>query len=182
MKKILFILVVIFLATTLMAGTDAKLVRLEVINASGDTVYIKLNGKTNGEFYYLTIPDGETKTFTVVSDVYDRVTWACGLSNKGTLQMTSNNRLKFTKCNTFPANSGEPTMEKVVYFPFTYGWAPFFYRGCGDYKVITDIKSLFNPPYNKAFVFFVGTARFPSSWWSYWFNNYKQGCYWRYRY
>lgn len=182
MKKLFFVVIIALLATTLMAGTAAKLLRLEVINASGDTVYIKLTGKANGNFYYLTIPDGETKTFTIASDVYDRVTWACdGLMNKGTLIMTSNNRLKFTKCNTFPVNSGEPTMEKVAYFPVIWGFVTPWHTGCGDYKVIHDLKELFSPPYTN-FVLFKATARYPNSWWSYWLNGYKQGCFWRYRY
>ena len=104
MKKLNLLLIVAILATTLLAANPAgKLVRLEVINASGDTVYIKLEGKHTDAFYYLTIADGDTTTFTVLVDDYKRTTWACnGIMSTGGLVMSGNIRLKFVQCGSFP--------------------------------------------------------------------------------
>ena len=58
MKKLNVLLIVSMLAAALLAANPpGKLVRLEVINGSGDTVYMRLNGRNTGAFYYLTIPD-----------------------------------------------------------------------------------------------------------------------------
>ena len=104
MKKLNVLLIVAMLAASLLAANPAgKLVRLEVINASGDTVYMRLNGRNTGAFYYLTIPDNWDKTFTVLVDSYKRTTWACGgIVSGGSLNMTGNVKLKFVQCGTFP--------------------------------------------------------------------------------
>ena len=104
MKKLNVLLIVAMLAAALVAANPAgKLVRLEVINASGDTVYIKLEGKHTGAFYYLTIADSDTTTFTILVDDYKRTTWACnGIKSSGSLVMSGNVRLKFVQCGSFP--------------------------------------------------------------------------------
>jgi len=103
MKKLLLILIIISLTVPLIGGANTKLVRFTVINASGDVVNIKLEGLSAGSFYYLTIPDGETKVFTIQKDVYKRTTWACsGVKSTGRLILTSQVRLKFITCNTLP--------------------------------------------------------------------------------
>ena len=107
MKKVsLLILLVIVLSTVLMAAVPTKMVRLTIINKSGDDVYMKLTGSEVTEaFYYLTIPSGDmdaptVKVFTVMADLYDRETWACaGLRSGGKLLMLSNVRLTFTPCD-----------------------------------------------------------------------------------
>lgn len=133
MKKVILLVLVAMLASSLMAVTAAKLVRLEVINASGDVVNMKLEGMLNGGFYYLTIADGDDAVFTVVTDVYKRTTWACGYKSTGKLVATSQLRLKFTTCDVAPPNNGEPTMEKVSYFPYSAGVAGT--AGCGSWAV-----------------------------------------------
>ena len=145
MKKLNVLLIVAMLAAALLAANPpGKLVRLEVINASGDTVYMRLNGRNTGAFYYLTVPDGWDKTFTVLVDSYKRTTWACGgIVSSGSLYMTGNIKLKFVQCGTFPLrtvwididgdgikdivgfqapNFGEPTQEKVVYWKGYTNW------------------------------------------------------------
>ena len=139
MKKLTFWLVLVALVASVI-GTGAadvfKLVRLDIINKSGDTVYIKLEGELTDAYYYLTIPDGEAMSFTVETDLYKRTTWACGgTKNTGRLEMTSQVRLVFTECDVIPwrtvwwddngngiidagelyrkPNYGEPTQEKV---------------------------------------------------------------------
>ena len=146
MKKLNVLLIVALLSAALLAANPAgKLVRLEVINASGDTIYLKLEGKHTGAFYYLTIADGDDTTFTVLVDDYKRTTWACnGIKSSGGLVMSGNVKLKFVQCGTFPLrtvwhdidldgivddtdnwwndeywrapNFGEATQEKVVYW------------------------------------------------------------------
>jgi len=145
-KTILLVVAVVMIASLILAsGPMLRVVRLTVINKSGNDVFLKLEGSDIGkQFYYLTIPAG-TKTFptvrvfTVVEDVYTRTTTygegkydACvGVSSSGQLVMASNVRLNFVPCAygtpyrrvsydggaTFvqEPNYGEPTMEKVMY-------------------------------------------------------------------
>jgi hypothetical protein len=142
MKKLSVLLIVSILATTLLAAVvPAKLVRLEVYNWTGENVYIRLTGQVTGAFYYLTVPPTtratgySPKTFTVLTDVYSRTTWACGgVQTTGQYRILKNNRLTFTACGTLPKrwalgnfilvgnvvyqapNFGEPSMEKVVFY------------------------------------------------------------------
>ena len=146
MKKLNLLIIVALLASILLAANPAgKLVRLEVINKTDFPVYIKLEGQETASFYYLTVPENTDKTFTILTDVYDRTTWACdGIKSSGELWMTGNIRLVFTPCGQIPLrwverwyywdydfdgfadywegwmyrvpNFGEPTMEKVWYW------------------------------------------------------------------
>ena len=145
MKKLNVLIIVALLAGVLLAANPAgKLVRLEIINKTDFPVYIKLEGQETASFYYLTVPETSDKTFTILSDVYDRTTWACdGIKSTGELWMTGNIRLVFTPCGQVPLrwiyraywwydvpsgilyewetlyrvpNFGEPTMEKVWYW------------------------------------------------------------------
>ena len=178
MKKVTFLLVLVALVASVV-GTGAadtfRLIRLDIINDSGDTVYMKLEGDLTEAYYYLTVPDGEAMTFTIETDLYERTTWACGgVKNTGKLEATSNIRLKFTECFVQPMrrvwiddngdgivdagelwkvpNYGEPTMEKVVYYETVYGLT--FYGNCGGWLV-----------------------------WKAKIRSPKKGlCYWRYRY
>jgi len=118
MKKVmLLVLTVMLISAFLMAsGPSLKVVRLTVINKSGNEVMIKLEGSEIGkQFYYLTIPAGDkyspsTRTFTVLEDIYTRTTWygegdvaqCVGISSTGYLVMDRNNRLTFTPCYSKP--------------------------------------------------------------------------------
>jgi len=95
------------------AADKNGLVRLKLVNKSDETVNIQLTGD---KFYYLTVDAASTKEFTVKPDVYDRVTWTCGLSSAGTLDMSSQVKLVFMPCVQVAPNQGEPTMEKVSLF------------------------------------------------------------------
>lgn len=172
MKKVmLLVLTVMLVSAFLMAsGPSLRVVKLTVINKSGNEVMIKLEGSDIGkQFYYLTIPAGTkdwptVEVFTVLEDVYTRTTWygegdvaACvGMSSSGLLIMDRNNRLTFTPCYTRPmrtlavwekqpdgkmgltysqvTNSGEPSMEKVVYYVDELVWVV----GRGDKDVDTS--------------------------------------------
>jgi hypothetical protein len=139
MKKLNVLLIIAMLAAALLAANPpGKLVRLEIINASGDTVYMKLEGRGTGAFYYLTVPKATTKTFTILVDSYKRTTWACGgVTTKGSLVMTGNVKLKFVQCGTFPVRivwrdldgdgaytPGPITIGGVDFYEL--GWAPNF--------------------------------------------------------
>jgi hypothetical protein len=104
MKKLNVLLIIALLATAVLAANPpGKLVRLEVINGSGDTVYMRLTGRNTGAFYYLTIPAAWDKTFTILVDSYKRTTWACGgIVSTGSLNMTGNVKLKFVLCGKLP--------------------------------------------------------------------------------
>jgi hypothetical protein len=140
MKKVSLILLLVILATVFLTAqtTNMKLVRLTFINKSGHTIYVKLEGKTQDQFYYLTIPYGTREipddvTFTVTQDIYTRTMWygpgdfECeGFSSKGELWAVMHAKFVFTPCG-FPApNKGEPTWgEKIVYYKYidAYGTA-----------------------------------------------------------
>jgi len=147
MKKVmLLVLTVMLVSAFLMAsGPSLRVVKLTVINKSGNEVMIKLEGSDVGkQFYYLTVPAGNkdwphVEVFTVLEDVYKRTTWygegdvpqCVGLSSTGWLVMDRNNRLVFTPCNYVPqrytadgyvTNAGEPSMEKVVYIKYARVW------------------------------------------------------------
>jgi hypothetical protein len=112
MKKVALLVLLVILATTLMAAVPTKVVRLTIINKSdpmtapGDfAVYMKLTGSdVTQAYYYLTVPAGSRdepsiKVFTVLADAYKRETWQCnGLRSKGNLIMSGNIRLTFTPC------------------------------------------------------------------------------------
>lgn len=141
------------------ASPTQKIVRLEVINKSGDVVYIELEGEGAGAFYYLTVPDATTRTFTVQADYYKRRTWTCDrFRYNSRLNLNSSMRLAFVeKCSSFPPvmmyqvsdrerdisenlvvkrpPRGEKRMEKVPYFNLF-----FFMRGvraCSFYNMHT---------------------------------------------
>ncbi len=104
MKKLnLIIILALLVSALLMAATPVKLVRLNIINNSGGTVYMKLTGELTEAFYYLTVPDGEDMTFTILTDNYARETWGCdGLKSSGKLVVTGNIKLNFTDCTVVP--------------------------------------------------------------------------------
>jgi len=130
MKKIsLILLLVLLISAMLMAAAPLRLVRLYVINKSGHSIYMKLNGEVNDQFYYLTIPYGNQltpamETYTLVEDVYVRQTWYgpgdldCeGWMSKGSLWAVKQLKLTFTPCGMETNGMGEPTWgEKVTYW------------------------------------------------------------------
>ncbi|OGO28024.1 MAG: hypothetical protein A2Z16_06625 [Chloroflexi bacterium RBG_16_54_18] len=138
MKRILLSLFLIASFLLPAANLSQKVVRLEVINKSGANVYIELEGEGTGSFYYLTVTDATTKTFSLLADYYKRKTWTCDrFRYNSRLNLNSNTRLAFVdKCSSYPpvlvyqisdkversnlvvmrSPRGERTMEKVPYF------------------------------------------------------------------
>ena len=106
MKKLTLLILLVLVASTLVAAIPTKTVRLVVINKSGYDVYIKLEGSALTQaFYYLSIPAGEAdlptiKIFTIMVDYYTRTTWQCGgAQSTGAFLVASNTRLTFTPCD-----------------------------------------------------------------------------------
>ena len=108
---LLFVLMASLLLTTAVAMAREVLIRIEVINRSEESVSISLIGET--AYYFLAVPAGETRWFTVERDVYQRTTFACGDSNSGTVDLNTHKRLIFTRCFGDAPNWGEPGMEKI---------------------------------------------------------------------
>jgi hypothetical protein len=129
MKKTLFVLTLVMVAAMFLvaaAPSFQALARLTVINNTGDTAYMVLDGEFDDVpvHYYLTIPEG-TKTFTVERTEFDVKYSMCGFFNESaTLNMATNVKLNL-RCDpswkTFGTadptddelNWGEPSMEKV---------------------------------------------------------------------
>jgi hypothetical protein len=114
-KKLIFsavtvLLISLFIATAVVIA-KCELARLTITNNTHLPVAMSL---TKGEtFYYLTVPAGATKIFTVDREVYDRTSWACEKTDSGTLNMKTMVKLTFTKCFCSPPNAGETNNEKV---------------------------------------------------------------------
>jgi hypothetical protein len=123
MKRTIVLLTIAILSISLIAGSFplGKKVGLTINNKSGATLYMSLDGKFFKQHYYLVIPNGVEKTYTIIPDQYKRTTWACdGIRNNGSLIAVSKTRLTFTPCFQKITNFGEPGNEKVAYFPYTY--------------------------------------------------------------
>jgi hypothetical protein len=105
MKKLSVLILLVIVASLLVAAIPTKMMRLTIINKSGYDVYMKLEGSPiTDAYYYLTVPSGDRdnpviRVFTVMSDMYDRTTWQCGgLESTGQLAVTGNIRLTYTPC------------------------------------------------------------------------------------
>jgi len=105
MKKLSMLILLVIVASLLVAAIPTKMMRLTIINKSGYDVYMKLEGSPVTEgYYYLTVPAGDRdepmiKVFTVQGDLYKRTTWQCGgLENTGDLVVDGNIRLTFLPC------------------------------------------------------------------------------------
>jgi len=134
MKKVMLLVVTVMLISAFLmaSGPSLRIVKLTVINKSGNEVMIKLEGSDVGkQFYYLTVAAGSkdwptVEVFTVLEDVYKRTTWygegnnptCVGLSSTGWLVMDRNNRLVFTTCYSVPKrviSSYDPVTNKMVF-------------------------------------------------------------------
>ncbi len=113
------VLLIILSVATIIAVAKTDLARFEVINKTDQPVSISLLNES--AFYYLTVPAGDTKIFTVERLVYDQTIWSCGLSASGMVDLTTYVKLTFTQCDGKAPNNGEPGMEKVHIDDAPYG-------------------------------------------------------------
>jgi hypothetical protein len=106
----LVILVALAVAVFGAAAQDDK-VGLTLINRSDQPVTLTLS--SGDVYYYLYVPADSTKVFTVDPLTYTHNTFACGSAASGTLEVSGQTRLVFTRCALSAPNAGEPTQEKV---------------------------------------------------------------------
>jgi hypothetical protein len=127
-NKLVLLLLAVILISSFLTASDipARLVRLTVINKSGNEIYLRLqsiDSERHG-FYYLTIPAGtktapHVKGFTVAQDIYYRTTWygpgkymqCFGAVNTGELIMDGNVRLNFQPCFAIPTRRIDNIMD-----------------------------------------------------------------------
>lgn len=107
----IFVLLIIFSVATMIVFAKTDLARFEIKNNSDMPASISLISEAT--FYYLTVPAGETKVFTVERLIYDHTTWSCDKSASGTIDIQTFMHLTFTKCDGNAPNKGERGLEKV---------------------------------------------------------------------
>ena len=122
MKTKHFTLVALILLASLVFGVIAAsaaeedLVRLTIRNRTDRFVFLSLLSPDGANIYFLAIPSEQELDFTVPRAVYSHTTVACGLTATGTVDITRVTNLVFTPCGRSPANSGEPSYEKIFLF------------------------------------------------------------------
>lgn len=135
MKKLILITTLLALFNLGSKPVNQKLVRLTIINKSGEELFIRLDNiepyYENHISYAFTIPVGyktepTVREFTIYRDIYTmQVSYVrewdpvytyspCtpGI-NKLDLAATRNHRLTFTKCTQNPPRPGEDSMDKI---------------------------------------------------------------------
>lgn len=119
-KKFILILVLVLLASLAIsvfsASAASDLVGLTIKNRTDGVVWVSLLSPDNIYVYWLEVPAGETKSYTVPKAVYSHITVACGDTATGTVDLTQYTTLVFTQCEGKPANPGERTIEKIHFF------------------------------------------------------------------
>ncbi|MBC8508053.1 MAG: hypothetical protein ISR58_08885 [Anaerolineales bacterium] len=90
---VIFIVLALLLVSTTSAFARPELAEFTIQNRSGYTSYIYMNG-AGGEFYYLTVPAGTSKTFTVERVAYTYTLNTCnGASADDSIDLTNGGRL-----------------------------------------------------------------------------------------
>jgi hypothetical protein len=64
-------------------------------------------------YYYLYVPAGEERSYTVQRLDYTHNLWACGDTSTGSVSVKIQTRWVFTPCGGEAPNWGEPNMEKI---------------------------------------------------------------------
>ncbi|HLE14363.1 MAG TPA: hypothetical protein VI776_06410 [Anaerolineales bacterium] len=112
-NSLIAVAIVLILALTLAVfsvAAEEALAGVTVINQSNQPATLSLTSGT--AIYYLAVPAGETRYFTVERLVYDHTTFVCGTSASGTVDLNNFTRLVITNCEG-AANAGEPSQEKI---------------------------------------------------------------------
>lgn len=119
-KKISLVLALVLLGTMVLgvfsASAASDLVGLTIKNRTDQVVWVSLLSPEKDAVYWLEVPAGETKKFTVPRAVYTHTTVACGKTATGTVDITHLTTLSFTACGKTPPNPGERSIEKVSLF------------------------------------------------------------------
>jgi hypothetical protein len=98
------------------SAQDEDLIRLTIINRTDLNVFLSLLSEDGSQVYFLATPAEQTREYTVPRADYLHTTVACGLTATGTVDLNRFTTLIFTPCDRTPANSGEPSFEKIFLF------------------------------------------------------------------
>ncbi len=116
-KKFILILALVLLAalaiSVISASAASDLVGLTIKNKTDGVVWVSLLSSDNVYVYWLEVPAGETRSYTVPRDIYSHTTVACGDTTTGTVDIRKITTLVFTHCEGKPPNAGERSIEKI---------------------------------------------------------------------
>ena len=119
-KKFMLILALVLLAalaiSVFSASAASDLVGLTIKNKTDGVVWLSLLAPDNSNVYWLEVPAGETKSYTVPRAVYSHITVACGETATGSVDIRKLTTLVFTHCEGKPPNAGERSIEKVHFY------------------------------------------------------------------
>lgn len=89
------LVVLLLLSAATFEGGGDGLVRLTLVNNSGQQAYLWLEGPA---FYYFSAADGESKIFTPVAGVYSYRLKSCGATVSGSMDLSGQKRLVIPPC------------------------------------------------------------------------------------
>lgn len=123
------LLLISILSVLLIGAKGSDLMRLTILNKSGQDIGVRLITPDNSRFYYLRVPAGDKKMptesiFTIDKDVYrmrviyylaqdPNTGYECVRSRSATLMALRNIRVTVTPCFAPPPTCGEPSMWKM---------------------------------------------------------------------
>ena len=143
-KILLFLALLIPFSLAAAGASEAKIVRLTVVNKGPLPLGLRLQSQDSDLFYYLQIPGGGSKEYPIEKEFtiqtgnyslsvnyiefYDPVYgFQCSNSAMRSLTISSNTRIVFLACGVRPPNNGEPTQWKFwptrirnIHFPFPF--------------------------------------------------------------
>jgi hypothetical protein len=116
-KKFILILALALLValaiSVLSASAASDLVGLTIKNKTDGVVWVSLLSSDKQSVFWLEVPSGKEKSYTVPRDVYSHTTVACGDTATGKVDITHLTTLIFTQCDGKPPNPGERSIEKI---------------------------------------------------------------------
>jgi len=126
MKRIIIIILLLAIASTVLVAANPWKSRLVIINKTGEDIHIFMEYP----YTWLKVPyiepenksDKPKTVFTIERDVYTDVEIsACGYSAVGTMNLNRNLQLTFVPCDEMiryekPRFLGEPSLEKPNWF------------------------------------------------------------------
>lgn len=119
-KKFMLILALVLLAalaiSVFSASAASDLVGLTIKNKTDGVVWVSLLAPDNSYVYWLEVPAGETKNYTVLRAIYSHTSVACGETATGSVDIRKLTTLVFTHCEGKPPNAGERSIEKIHFY------------------------------------------------------------------
>ena len=110
------VLLVALAVSVISASAASDLVGLTIKNKTDGVVWLSLLSPDNVYVYWLEVPAGETKSYTVPRAVYSHTTVVCGKTATGSVDIRKLTTLVFTHCEGKPPNAGERSIEKIHLF------------------------------------------------------------------